>query len=154
LVAFLVFSFDRVVSAPPVEYELWSASPPVFPAIPEFNATNSAFVPRQVNRPCGSAVADSIPNFDLGIGPVFEMYNHALDFNVAALNEKSDRSEPPAGIDTNIVMIPPAIDTRIAEAFPTVIITTIPVVAITPLGVGGETETQHQRQQTEQTNRF
>jgi len=140
------------VSAPPIEYELRSASAPIFPAIPEFDAANPALVPRQVNSPGRTTVPDSIPNLNLGVGAVLEMHHHALDLNVASLNKKPDRSEPPAGIDTNGVMITPAIYTRISEAFPPAIISPIPIVSITPLGICSETEAQHKQQQTEQTN--
>jgi hypothetical protein len=131
---------------------LRSASAPIFPAIPEFNAANSALVPRQVNCPCRSAASDSIPNLNLGVSAVLEMHHHALDLNVAALNKKPDRSEPSASIHTNGVMILPSIYTRISEAFPPAIISSIPIVSITPLGIGSETEAQHKQQQTEQTN--
>jgi hypothetical protein len=46
------------------------------------------------------------------------MYHHALELYLAALNEKADRSEPPAGIDANVVMIAPA--TRASWPFPPV----------------------------------
>ncbi|HST10348.1 MAG TPA: hypothetical protein VLL05_08215 [Terriglobales bacterium] len=80
------------------------------------------------------------------------MHHYALDFNVAALNKEPDRSEPSASIHTNGVMILPAIYTRISEAFPPAIISSISIVSITPLGSGSETEAQHKQQQTEQTN--
>src|SRR5689334_9797783 len=139
-------------SAPPIEYQLRSASAPISPAIPEFDAANSALVPRQVNCPCRTPAADSIPNLNLGVSAVLEMHHHALDFDVATLNKKADRSEPAAGIDTNGVMIALAIYTRIPEAYPPAIISPIPIVSTTPLGIYGETEAQHEQQRTEQTN--
>jgi hypothetical protein len=142
------------VLTPSIEYQLWSASAPVFPAIPEFDAANSALVTRQVNSPCRTAVPDSISNLNLGVVAALEMHHHALDLNVTTLNEKPDCSKSPAGIHTNGVMIAPTIDTRISKTFPTVIISPIPIVSITPLGVGSEIEAQHQQQQTEQTNGF
>jgi hypothetical protein len=142
------------VSAPPIEYQLRSASAPIFPPIPEFDAANSALVTRQVNCPCRTAVPDSIPNLNLGVGAVLEMHHHTLHLNVATLNKKPDRSEPSAGIHTNGVMILPAIYTRISKSFPPAIISSISIVSITPLGTGSETEAQHKQQQTEQTNRF
>jgi hypothetical protein len=80
------------------------------------------------------------------------MHHHALDLDVATLNKKPDRSEPSAGIHTNGVMISPAIYTRISEAFPPAIISSVSIVSITPLGTGSETEAQHKQQQTEQAN--
>jgi hypothetical protein len=77
------------------------------------------------------------------------MHNDALDLNVATLNKKPDRSESPAGIDTNGVMIAPAIYPRISNAFPPAIISPIPIVSTTPLGICRETEAQHEQQQTE-----
>jgi hypothetical protein len=121
----------------------------MFLAIPEFNAANSALVPRQIYSPCRTAVADSLLNVDLGVVAVLEMHNHALDLNVATLNKKPDRSEPPIGFDPNGVMIAIAIYTRISEAFPPVIIPAIPIVTvtitITSLGIGSETEAQHKQ---------
>lgn len=140
------------VSAPPIEYQLRSASAPISPAIPDFDAANSALVPRQVNCPCRTPAPDSIPNLNLGVGAVLEMHHHALDLNVATLNKKSDRPESPAGIDTNVVMIALAIYTRISEAFPPAIISPIPIVLTTPLGICGETEAQHEQQRTEQAD--
>jgi hypothetical protein len=131
---------------------LRSASAPIFPAIPDFDATNSALVPRQVNCPCRAAAPDSIPNLNIGVGAVLEMHHHALDLNVATLNKKPDRLEPSAGIHTNGVMISPTIYTRISEAFPPAIISSISIVSITPLGIGSEIEAQHKQQQTEQAN--
>src|SRR5688572_23351748 len=96
------------VSAPPIEYQLRSASAPIFLAIPEFDAADSALVTRQVISPCRTAVTDSTPNLDLGVGAVLEMHHDALDLNVAALNKEPDGSEPSAGIDTNGVLIAPA----------------------------------------------
>jgi hypothetical protein len=138
---------------------LRSASPPIFPAIPDFDAANSAVVPRQVNSPCRPTIADAIPNLNLGVGAILEMHHDALDLNVAALNKKPDGSESPAGIDTNVVMIAPAIDTRISQAFPSVIISSIiissiPIVSITPLTSGSETDAQQEHQRTEHTNSF
>jgi hypothetical protein len=82
------------------------------------------------------------------------MYDHALELYLAALNEKADRSEPSAGIDANVVMIALAIYTRISEAFPPVIASLTPLVSITPLSIGGETDAQQEHQRTEHTNRF
>jgi hypothetical protein len=140
------------VSAPPIEYQLRFISVPVFLAIPEFDAANSALVTRQVISPCRTTVPDPTPNIDLGVVAAIEMHNDALNLNVATLNKKSDRSEPPAGLDPYGVMIAIAIYTRISEAFPAVIISPIPIVSITPLGIRRETEAQHKQQQTEQTN--
>jgi hypothetical protein len=80
------------------------------------------------------------------------MYQHALELYLAALNEKANRSEPPAGIDTNVVMIVLPIYTRISEAFPPVITLSTPVVSITPLTIGSETDAQQEHQRTEHTN--
>jgi len=133
-------------SAPPIEHQLWSASVPISLAIPDFDAANSALVPRQVNRPCSTVSPDVLPNLDVGVGAVLEMYHHSLELYLAALNEKADRSEPPASIDTNVVMIVLTIDTRISEAFPPAII------SITPLTIGSETDAQQEHQRTEHTN--
>ncbi|MGA9768053.1 MAG: hypothetical protein WBV94_03370 [Blastocatellia bacterium] len=80
------------------------------------------------------------------------MHHYALDLNIATLNKKPDRLEPSASIHTNGVMISLAIYTRISEAFPPAIISSISIVSITPLGIGSETGAQHKQQQTEQTN--
>ena len=80
------------------------------------------------------------------------MYHHALELYLAALNEKADRSEPAAGIDTNVVMIVLAIYTRISEAFPPAITLLTPLVSITPLSIGSETDAQQEHQRTEHTN--
>jgi hypothetical protein len=80
------------------------------------------------------------------------MYHHALELYLAALNEKADRSEPSAGIDTNVVMIALAIYTRISEAFPPAITLLTPLVSITPLSIGSETDAQQEHQRTEHTN--
>ncbi|HKQ08780.1 MAG TPA: hypothetical protein VJ464_26900 [Blastocatellia bacterium] len=133
------------LSAPPIEDQLRSASAPIIPAIPEFDTANSALVPRQVNCPRRPAVADSLSNLNLGVGAVLEVHHDALDLNVPTLNKKPDRSEPSAGIHTNGVMILPAIDTRISEAFPPAIISPIPIVSITPLGIYAETEAQDEQ---------
>ena len=79
------------------------------------------------------------------------MYHHALELYLAALNEKADRSEPPAGIDTNGVMIAPAIYTRISEAFPPAITSLTPLVSIT-LSTGSKADAQQDHQRTEHTN--
>jgi hypothetical protein len=140
------------VSAPPVEYQLRSASLPISPAIPDFDAAYSALVTRQVNCPCRAAAPNAIPNLNLGVGAILEMHYHALYLNVATLNKKPYRPEPPARVDTNAVMIAPAIYTRISEAFPPAIISPIPIVSATPLGIYAEAETQYEQQRTEQTN--
>jgi hypothetical protein len=71
------------------------------------------------------------------------MHNDALNLNVATLNKKPNRSESPAGIHTNIVVVALAINTRISEAFPPIIISPIPpIVSATPLGIGSETDAQ------------
>jgi hypothetical protein len=77
------------------------------------------------------------------------MYHHALELYLAALNEKADRSEPAAGIDTNVVMIVLAIYTRISQAFPPAIILSTPLVSITPLSIGSETDAQQEHQRAE-----
>jgi len=79
------------------------------------------------------------------------MYHHPLKLYLATLNEKADRSEPPAGIDTNVVMIIPAVYTRISESFPPAI-TSSPLVPITPLSIGSETDAQQDHQRTNHTN--
>ena len=80
------------------------------------------------------------------------MYNHALELYLAALNKKADRSEAAAGIDTNVVMIALAIDTRISQAFPPAILAPPSVVSITPLSIGTKTDAQQEHQRTEHTN--
>lgn len=92
------------------------------------------------------------PGLDSGVVAALEMHNDALNLDVAALNKKPYRSEPPVGLDPNGVMIAIAIYTRISEAFPAVIISPIPIIPITPLSIRRDAEAQHQQQQTEQMN--
>src|SRR5262249_17912956 len=125
---------------------------PIFLAIPEFDAANSALVSRQVNCPCITTIPDPIPNSDVRIFAILEMHHDSLELNVATLNIKPDRSESPRGIHTNDVMIASAIYTGISEAFPSVIVSVTSVVSATPLGIGSKTEAQQERQHTEQTN--
>jgi hypothetical protein len=131
---------------------LRSASLPISLAIPEFDAANSALVSRQINWPCITTIPDSIPNSDIGIFAILEMHNNSLELNVAALNKKPDRSESPAGIHTNDVMIASAIYTRISEAFPSIFVPVTSIISTTPLGISSETEAQQKRQHTEKTN--
>jgi hypothetical protein len=80
------------------------------------------------------------------------MHHHTLELYLAALNEKADGSKPTAGIDTNVVMIAPAIYTRISQAFPPAITSLTPLVSITPLSIGSETDAQQEHQRAEHTN--
>jgi len=78
------------------------------------------------------------------------MYHHALEIYLAPLNEKADRSEPSASIDTNCVMITPAIYTRVPEALPPTITSLSPLISIT-LRIGSEADAQQEHQRTEHT---
>jgi len=138
------------VSAPSRKYQRRPAPAPIFPAIPDLNASNSALVARQVNCPRPVACADSISNINLRIRAIFKVHNNSLELNAAALDLKLDRPKRSAGINVNVVMVAPAIYTRLSEPFPPAFASI--VLSIMPLGTCSGSEAQYEQHRTEQNN--
>jgi len=72
------------------------------------------------------------------VGAIVEVDNHSLEVNRPSSNLKHERSETLAVVHDNPILIPPSIDIRSPELFPSA------VVSSTPLRVRGNAQTEQQ----------
>jgi len=120
--------------------------PPILLRIPKLDAANSAAVTRKVNLARPAAGDDSIPDVDLMVFAVFEVNNNSLKRNRSAPDLEQYRSEAPAVVHDNPIVIISPVDIGSPERFPSTLI------GSTLLPIRDDAQTHHHEQQTACTN--
>ena len=78
------------------------------------------------------------------------MYDDSLELNISTLDPKLDRPKRPARKHADVVVIMPAIYTRLSQSFPSLIVSI--TITTAPLRINSYTEAQQEQQRTEHAN--
>jgi len=103
--------------------------------IPKLDAANSATITGEIDHTRSTLIGDSISNLNFVVGAAVEVDNHSLKLDRPASNFKQERSETLAPVDGDPIVVPSSIDIRSPELFPSVVVSSTPVVVATPLRI-------------------
>jgi hypothetical protein len=131
----------RVSATQSQEVHRWARAP-TFLGIPKLDAANPATIAWKIDHPRLTPIRDSLSNREFVIGAIVEVDNHSLKLNRPAPDLELKRPESRGVVHGNSIVIPPSVDIRPPELFPSTI------VASTTLRIRRNAQAEQQEQQT------
>ena len=141
---------QKQVSPLSIQLHSWPA-PPISLLVPELDASNSTPVTRQIDGTRSAAGGDSLSNVYVLVAAVFEMYEHAVEFNGAVPDLKQNRPKILAVIHSDSVVIGPSVYVGLSKVLPST--APIAITIAIPLGVCDDGGSKDHQQCAQHKNR-